>query len=347
MKFVSGFFKVIALLLMVLVVLGLPLALLGNQVTQPLLDADRMQALVSPQLLAQVTVYRLQQRPLPDSSNAAQAYMLQVLQMMTKEDWVTFYQLVAPPDVTDGFTSQLVSGVSGWLDGADTDILLDLQPIKANIMAQAQPVVSLVLSTLPACTANQLVQMTAYATGLGQEIPLCVPPEPFYSVVMDVGVSMLPAGLAAVPDDLQISAAQLATDNPRLSRMVHILRISRLVTRMGWIALTLVYLVAIPLGARSLAGAFKWAGWPALLAGLQSLLLGLLLQFSHGGLADALLRQSPIGSINVVAGPLAAIFDGVLLQAARPMLLASGIMLGWGIVALALGAILGRKKAAV
>ncbi len=344
MKIVSGFFQVIAFLLMIVVVVGLPLALLGNQVTQPLLNAERLEALISPEVLARLTITRLEQRQLSDSGNAAQTFVLQALQQMSQEDWVAFYELTAPPEVMAGFSQQVVDGLQGWLDGDEADIVLDLQPIKANITAQSQPVMSLLLGTLPGCTGDQLVQMTAFATGFSQEIPLCTPPEPFYSVMLEIGASMLPAGLAALPDDLQISAAQLQSSSPRMTRLVQILRAGRLVSRLGWLGLTLIYLVAIPLGARSLAGGFKWAGWPSLLAGLQSLLLGLLLQGSHSRIADSLLDVSAVGAIDFIAQPLATLLDGVLLQAARPMLLAAAVMLVWGVLALAIGALLGRKK---
>lgn len=346
MKIVSGFFKVIAFILMTAVVIGLPLVLLGNQVAQPLLNPESMRDLITHDLLAHITTEQIEQRQLPASGNQVEGFVIQLLQHLSHEEWVDFYTLVAPPEIMDGLTTQVVDGVNGWLDGSDADIVISLQPLKANITAQAEQVMTMMLGTLPGCTTDQVLQMAAFAAGLAQEIPLCTPPEPVYSVIFDYGVAQLPSGLAVLPDNYQISIAQFENINPQISRFVGIVRAGHEVMEQGKVVLLLAYLVAIPLGTRSLTGFFRWGGWPSLFTGMHALALGLLLQFSHTRMAERLLSFPSFESLAAIKLPLVSIFDEVLRNSSRPMFIAAAVLILWGVVALTLASVLGRKKAA-
>lgn len=346
MKIISGLFRFVALILMVVVIIGLPMAIFGNQVARPLLSAERMGELITPDLLARITVNQLEQRQLPASDNPPEVFVMQMLQQMSHGDWVAFYELVAPTDVMTGLTQQVVDGLQAWLDSGDGDIVIDLQPIKASISAQSQQVMSLVLGTLPGCTADQLAQMTAYTTGQAQDIPLCTPPEPFYGVMLDYSVAMLPAVLGSLPDDVDIPQGQLEINNQRAERLTRILRAGRLVLSIGWAGLLIIYLFAIPLGARTLVGVFNWAGWPSLLAGGHGLVLGLLLLFSHNRLSTALADVSGVNAQNALKLSFVNLINEAFMTASRPVLFAAGVMILWGVVALVLAALLGRTKAA-
>jgi hypothetical protein len=346
MKIVSGFFKFVALILMAIVVVGLPLVLLSRSIGSPLLSAEGLSEIFDADMLASMAENRVQKRQIDAEDSPADQFFSQVMQQMTHEEWAAFFDLSAPPEITSQIYQQVIDGIKDWMggDSAESVVNIDMRPLKDNILAKDTQVLQMILATLPACTVDDVDQLTAFGEGTSQAIPVCQPPEPFYSIMIEQGKTTLPAQLEIIPDDYAVSLGQMGDDGASLTRVIRLIRSVRPIFRLGWLGLLLVYLIAIPMGARSLPEIFKWAGWPSLLAGVHAMLIGLLLLMSHGSVSSLLARFSsadlPASSMEVLSN----FMNGLLSDAARPMLIAAGGMIVWGVAAMIVGSVLSANK---
>ncbi len=349
MKIVSGFFRFIAVVLMILVAVGLPLTLLSRCVVGPLLSADWMNDVFDAEMLANLAEYSFQQSGSLTLDSATEQFVQEALGQMTHEEWVGLMNIIAPQEVISEVTEQAKTGFEDLTSGSDrpADIVINIQPIKQNMLDRGSEALGYVLGTLPACTAEELVLLTAYGAGLTQEIPVCQPPEPIFSIMVSQGVAVLPAQVGNLPNEISLSIAQAGGDGSRIANVLQLVNLMRSFSQFGWLVLLLVYLVAIPLGARSLSGVFKWAGWPSLLAGVHALLLGLFMQYSHASIASMLTSFPTTNMPDEVIVAYSGFVNGILAGAARPMLFAAGGMIVWGVIALVVvTAIPGNKNRA-
>lgn len=290
MKFLNGLLRFLATIIMIVFVLALPLGVLAHDVGQLLFQPETIKAVVKERLLDPVFVgdlARAAARNLlageadqPDTTDQGGegAAMLAALDQLGEEDWAAIAALIVPEEVIGPAVDDIVDAYAIWLDSDEPlpQLNLDLQPIKANLIDHASQVAAIVMNSLPDCTLEDLANQ-ALDSLLGEgALPLCRPPEPLYTTMLGEADQALSGILAGAPDRLDLTKVQGFEPPPELVRLKDTLQRTRLLLLWSWAVVAALGLVAVAMAARAWLQALKWAGWPTFLAGLGTLVMGLL-----------------------------------------------------------------------
>ncbi len=257
------------------------------------------------------------------------------LQVLTVEDWQNNITLLLPPEELKVMANNALDATFDYLNGTTSSAVISLLPVKAHLAGDSgMRLVLEILRRQPACTPEQLTQM---ALGFfGGQIALCNPPEEAIGLMMPFLQSQLQSMTAVFPDEVTFIPGTLSgtPDDPRL----------RLNTVRSAIKLTpfipAILLVAIAIFAvRSIAAWLTWWGWPLLLAGGISVLIGLFGSPIIGGILQVLIQNQVAVLIPpVLASSIAETASAVTRQMLTPVLIQGLILavLGSGMVILAL-----------
>ncbi len=257
------------------------------------------------------------------------------LQVLTVEDWQNNITLLLPPEELKAMANNALDATFDYLNGTTSSAVISLLPVKAHLAGDSgMRLVLEILRRQPACTPEQLTQM---ALGFfGGQIALCNPPEEAIGLMMPFLQSQLQSMTAVFPDEVTFIPGTLSgtPDDPRL----------RLNTVRSAIKLTpfipAILLVAIAIFAvRSIAAWLTWWGWPLLLAGGISVLIGLFGSPIIGGILQVLIQNQVAVLIPpVLASSIAETASAVTRQMLTPVLIQGLILavLGSGMVILAL-----------
>lgn len=354
MKIVSGFFKFIAYALMVIFIIFLPPSLFARSVGQSLYNpADFLEMVKEDVLNVEIMANSVEEFILENlefqqtqGDNLFANVLLQGVLNLDHDDWVSIVNLVTPPEVISGAFDQVLDSYYRWIDGRSSTPLIqvDLIPWKDSIAANTIPILEIIMRDIRACSPDEieLYNRIRYS-GNYSEIPPCRPPEPNYSWILETGASEAPEFLTTLPDQLDNSRAlSLSTRDPDEFKQSYLRLVS--VMRAGWIILAILFIIAIPLGARSIPDIFKWIGWPLLIASIWGLLISILLMFFTEGILAL------IGGLTLGSAPTAVLnqfesIGGVLVQFfQRPLMVQSAVIFGLGCVSLLIGFMLGRKQ---
>ncbi len=354
MKIFSGLFKVVGVAILVLVVLGLPLALLGRNVGRVVFSPQEILNLLSENLtqpeilssLAQGFVSaRVEEGEGP--GDPATALALKGLNEMDDEQWNELIQLLTPPELLKLTTKEIVNGLYDWIDSDDPkpNIRLPMNKWVESIQSNAGEVIVLVLDALPACTSEQMSGYSDEAPFDQEEIPLCRPPEPHYSMVVESGLEALPSLLETIPNEQNLGemlfADATAGELAAVKDAKQNIRMLRAVMGQGWLVFVALFLLAIPLGARTGDGALRWAGWPLVLTGLAVLVLAIVILLAANQylvtIGDRLSENVPEALVfpllSILEMTLSAIIFPFGLQGVGMLLLGGLLLLGASIVA--------------
>lgn len=326
MKVISAFFQFLAILLMIFFIIAFPVSLLGRgigqilfspggivqELAENLLDADVF-ASVAEELVSQ----RIQQS---DAASPENEYVAAVMSNLNHDDWVEVIQIIAPKELMKQTAQEFIGGFYDWLNGPDPypQIDIDLRDWKYNVQTSSIPIIETVLSALPNCSASEIANFNAT-----EDIPFCKPIEPYYSQIVDTASTNLSNGLSELPDvysfgDLGAQGGGVASES--MIQAKQSLRNARNILRFSWLFAFVVFLVAIPMGARSLPGIFIWAGWPLVVSAAFTLVLSLLIILLGGGVV-AVLTQGLIGGLPAaLLSPLKAAISGVVSVTGAAML---------------------------
>jgi hypothetical protein len=294
MKIVSGFIKFIAYALMVIFIIFMPLSLFARSVGQSLYDPAKFLEMVKEDVLnAEIMANFVEEFILENvefqqnqEDNLFANVLLQGVLNLDHDDWVTVVNLVTPPEIISMAFDQVLDSYYRWIDGRNSLPLIqvDLIPWKNSIAANTIPILEIIMRDIRACSPDEieLYNRIRYS-GNYEDIPPCRPPEPNYSWILETGASEAPEFLTTLPDQLDNSRAlSLSTRDPDEAKQSYLRLVS--VMRAGWIILAILFIIAIPLGARSIPDIFKWIGWPLLIAGIWGLLISILLMFFTEGI---------------------------------------------------------------
>lgn len=355
MKFVSWLFKLIATILLFAFVITLPVALLFRNASDVLFDEDAMFSLVdsnflAPEFLASVGQETVKERsvsPVP-YENAVDELVINGLSNLSEAEWLGLAELLAPADIVSTSLAQVLTGFYTWLDSPDPQpsFLVDLKPWKSTITKNALPVFELVLDGLDQCSAQQLeaYDVLGDITEETEEIPLCRPPEPYYSMLLDVAATQMPEIVSQWPNIVDLSDQFTGEEGLGFDPAKASLRQTRENAPVAWVPLMVLFVLAIPMGARSVSDMFKWVGWPLLIAGIFTLILGMGLMFmTEGAIAAA--------GMDDVAAPMHATVVAIVDHVSRPTLTQGVGMIVIAIIAMVIGSVLrviisGEDKAA-
>lgn len=148
------------------------------------------------------------------SANADQSQFPVVMQGMGRDAWETFFRSLLPPETLRVMGDEVLNSTFAYINMQADSAQLTLIPLKASLVGDAgvQAVLSL-LGTLPACTFDQIAQMTLGLFSGGQ-IQLCNPPAELYPMLTPIIQGQLQFTAAAIPDQITIISAP-PQDDPR------------------------------------------------------------------------------------------------------------------------------------
>ncbi len=264
------------------------------------------------------------------------------LRELALEDWQNTIAMLLPPEELKTTADIALDSTFDYLNGRSNSAAISLLPLKAQLAGPSgMTVVLQILSLQPACTAEQLTQM---ALGLlGGQIALCNPPPEAVSLMTPFLQSQLQTMTTIIPNEVTFIPGTLSgtPQDPRipLNRVRSIIKLTPLLPVLLLIGITIF-------AVRSLRDWLTWWGWPFMIAGVSSVLIGLvgaplvgwILQFLIQGQATIPIPPALISSIAETTSEVAQeILLPVMIQ---------GALLGFvGLGMAILGLFLPRKQA--
>ncbi len=358
MKLLSQLFQGVALLLMALVVVLLPVTLGARSLGRVIYDRQAIlslanENLLNPELLATIGQEAVREAlispELDEEDGAAiNRVMLAAFNNLTRDQWTLMMEMIAPQAELSGMAETVINAFYDWLesDAAVPELTLDLGPWKTRMSANALPLMEMVLDALPPCdtAGTRLYQAEQTDLEAAASLPACRPPEPIYSEMLNAGASVLPNSLAQTPDVIDFSSEVVSQPPAELIQLKSDLLDLRSLLRGAWLPVFLLFLIALPMGARSGRAALRWAGWPLLLVGLALLVGGMGLMVFSEAMLTGMFAAGPLAELpRAVIGSLRASGVSFISLIALPTLRQAIFWGGVGLVLLAIASVLKRR----
>ena len=249
---------------------------------------------------------------------------LPFLQVLTVEDWQNNIVLLLPPEELRAMANNALDSTFEYVNGRTNSVVISLVPVKAQLAGEAgTQLVLQILQRQPACTAEQLTQM---AMGLfGGQIALCNPPEQAIGLMLPFIQTQVQSMTAILPNELTLISPEMSGTpvDPR----------ARLNTIRSFIRFTpfipVLFLIGIAaFGVRSLIDWLTWWGWPFMIAGGASALIGLFGSPIVGGILQLLIETQGASLIPpAFASAIAETATAVARQMLVPVIV-QGLILG-------------------
>ena len=257
------------------------------------------------------------------------------LRALGPEDWQNTISTLLPAEELKATTDLALDSTFDYLNGRSSSAAISLLPLKTQLAGPSgMNLVLQILTIQPACTTEQLTQM---ALGLlGGQIALCNPPPEAIGLMTPFIQSQLQTMTAILPNEVTIIPGTLSgtPQDPRI----------RLNTIRSAIKLTPFLPVLLLFGitlfvVRSLADWLIWWGWPFMIAGVSSVLIGLVGSPLVGCILQLFIRvQSTIPIPPVLVSSLAETTSAVAAQILAPVMIQGSILgiVGLGMAILAM-----------
>ena len=193
-----------------------------------------------------------------------------VMQGMSIETWESFIRTLLPPEVLKLIGDDVLISTFSYLNMERDTVQVNLTPVKASMMSDTgTQAVLYLLNTLPACTFDQITQIT-FSLFSGEQIQLCNPPADMLPMLMPVIQGQMQATAAIIPDQLTLVTAPLQDDpRERIQTLRLFMRLSLILPIGCLLALTL-------LAIRSLQDWLTWWSIPFAATGGITFVIGLL-----------------------------------------------------------------------
>ena len=257
------------------------------------------------------------------------------LRTLTVEDWQNTISVVLPPEELRATADQALDATFDYLNGNTNSAAISLLPVKTQLAGPAgMDLVLQILSLQPACTTEQLLQI---ATGLlGGEIALCNPPPEALGLMTPLLQSQIQTMTNIIPNEVTIIPDTLSgtPNDPRL----RLNTIRSTITFTPLLPLLLLFGVTI-FAVRSLADWLTWWGWSFTIAGVISVIIGLVGSPIVGWILQFFIQnQGTILIPPVLISSIAETTSAVAQQMLVPVLIQGSILgfLGFGMVLLTL-----------
>lgn len=257
------------------------------------------------------------------------------LRSLSAQDWQNSIATLLPPEELRAMANNALDATFDYLNGRTNSAVISLVPLKAQLAGPAgMTLVTQVLSRQPACTTEQLTQM---ALGLlGGEIALCNPPPeaiglmtPFLQTQLQTFTALIPNELTFIPESASGTPADPRTRLNAVRSIVPLL-----------FFIPAIFLFGVTLFAvRDLVSWLTWWGWSFMLAGVGSVLVGLIGSPLIGWILQLLIQsQSTFPIPPVLASSIGETTSAVARQMLTPVLIEGAILglagLGMAILAM-------------
>ena len=256
------------------------------------------------------------------------------LRALAPEDWQNTISILLPPEELKATADHALDSTFDYLNGRSSSAAISLLPMKTQLAGPSgMNLVLQILSLQPPCTTEQLTQM---ALGLlGGEIALCNPPPEAIGLMTPFIQSQLQTMTNIIPNEVTIIPGTLSgtPQDPRI-RLNTIRSVIKLTPFLPVLLLFGITIFAV----RSLADWLAWWGWPFMIAGVSSVLIGLIGSPLVGWILQLFIRnQGTIPIPPVLVSSIAETTSAVAGQILAPVMIQGAIL---GIVGLGI-AILG------
>lgn len=172
------------------------------------------------------------------------------------------------------------------LESRQMALVVDFRPVKIHLAGDNAPrIASTIVQSLPACTADSLLQYgLALLNGQAEGLPLCRPPEAFVELTNRLVGGLLQTAAGALPDQMDLAPALRApiaiTGDHGKGVWAGWWGIYRLFRQVGpflpWLALALAAAAGV-LAVKTRQGPLFWLGWALALPGLSAAVAALLI----------------------------------------------------------------------
>jgi hypothetical protein len=266
------------------------------------------------------------------------------LRELSAEDWQVTIASLLPAEELRGVADGALDSTFDYVNRRTDTIIISLLPIKAHLAGESGvTIIRQFLQTQPACTIEQLTQMGFGL--LGGDIALCNPPPEAMGLVEPLIRSQMQTITAAIPNDLTL-APGATTGTPNDPRVT--LHMVRSAIRFSPFFALVVFLAIAVFGIRSFRDLFVWWGWPLLIAGAVSALIGLVGSPIVGGLLQFLIETQGIVFLPpLLASGIGQTAGAVAHQMLIPVALQGLVMAVIGFFMVIVGIFLTRRERTV
>jgi hypothetical protein len=351
----SGFARLLATILALVLVIVLPLALLAFNVGQTMFNQPLVKRVVTEELvnsdlmpaaLEWFSERRAQQRM--DNGEALagtnEPDIVLLLSFMDANDWRLGKNEWLTNDMLTDWTATIVDGAYAWIDSNDRlpQISLNMTPLKARLnSAHGTNGIMIAYNNLPPCNQAQVDDFKARRAkapvGSVVQYNLCNFPEPDHTDQVRDYQNSLNDVVKNIPDQFSLSD-QMTTLGSDFEGIKAQLRLVRTLGSLAWIAPLVLLLLILALAVRNLPALSRWWGiplWIGAALGILPVVIfpGLVTNF----LADGLLSKAPA----LIKAETTRAVLRVLGEILNPMLIESMILM---VVALVLIAVMFLRR---
>jgi hypothetical protein len=324
-----------AWLLAAFVVLALPPCLWLRAVGLVAFSPARVEQIISTRLvdsglLRQALVQSFIGQTEAEASMSTGLDLARATRDLAPEERDVIWGILLPSDWVNDQVHQGIENVDEWLQGRSDALRLelDLVPLKQRLAGGGGArLVDLIVLSWPACSEQQLAEMTA-ASAAGGDSPLvyCNPPGPLHGLLVNSATASIIQQARRMPDTLSLLGNKSERQQADMQLARQQLRLARVVLDLGWLVPFSLLGIVMALAVRSPDEWMRWWGWPLWLGGMLALFLALIqgaLLISWIGKSSelqglppalqALIRAVAKGFLDAVGGRLA--IQGVVFGA--------------------------------
>src|SRR3990172_1945124 len=323
-----------AVLLAAAFVVSLPLSLLAFNLGRIAFSPERMTTLLLETIdetggLKQLVIESLTSETADPGTGGMD--LVAALEFLTPQERDYLGEQLTPPGWAQAQLGALVAGVYEWIenDRARPSFVVDITDLKVALLAGGvSDLVETVVDSWPACSVEEIAEMSV-GTLLGEEsIKFCEPSEPLRS------------GLVAVPDEISLGQSDSTPATPEVIQSKEQLRRIRFLAGWSWLLSPVMLGLVMALVIRSWKGVALWWGLPVLIGALLTLATAVAVRVGVEGLARSALGDAEMPAW--IGQMIHALVTAMMTVVFRRVALQAGILLVVGGVTLAGGLLLQR-----
>ena len=253
---------------------------------------------------------------------------------------------LAPPGWAKEQLGAIVGGIYAWIDNdrAGPAFQVDITDLKVALLSGgASDLVETVVDSWPACSVEEIADMTV-DTLLGEgTFKLCEPPEPLRSALVGLVNASVTLSLRALPDQVSLGETENTPAPPEVMQAKERIREIRFLTAWSWLLSPVMLGLVMALVIRSWRGVALWWGIPLIFGALLTLatMVGV-----RVGVEDVARRALGDAALTSWLGEMIrALISAMLVVVFRRVALQAGILAVVGLVVLVVGLLVGRASA--